>query len=73
MTKNCSIIYGGAVDYYPRTLGAEPNNGEHDPSDYDEVTELEWVLYEFSTIAYDYKIHPKAVDQIISLFQRLVK
>ena len=45
----------------------------NEQTDYDNITELDWVLYEFATIAYDYKIHPEAVRRINELFERLVK
>ena len=41
------------------------------PTDYDDVTPLEWIEYEFATIEYDYKIHPDAAKRIIKLFERL--
>ena len=40
-------------------------------SDYDELTELDWVLYEFATIEYDFRIHPVAARRIEALFERL--
>ena len=43
--------------------------GEND--DYANTTELDWVMYEFSTIAYDFRIHPEASRRIQELFKRL--
>lgn len=40
-------------------------------SDYKNVTEREWVEYEFSTIEYDYQVHPEAAKRIRLLFDRL--
>ena len=40
-------------------------------SEYDDVTEREWVEYEFSTIQYDYQLHPDAARRIQGLFDRL--
>lgn len=40
-------------------------------TEYDDVTEREWVEYEFATIEYDFQIHPKAATGIRLLFDRL--
>lgn len=40
-------------------------------SDYDGVTPLEWAEYEFATVEYDYKIHPRAAEAIRAIFKRL--
>ena len=40
-------------------------------SDYDELTELDRVLYEFGTVEYDFKIHPVAARNIREMFERL--
>lgn len=41
------------------------------PSDYDNVTPLEWAEYEFATIEYDHKISPDAARGIRAIMQRL--
>ena len=40
-------------------------------SEYDQLTERDWVDVEFATIAYDYQIHPDAVGRISLLLDRL--
>ena len=47
--------------------------GMEGEDDYAEATELDWVMYEFSTIAYDFRIHPEAARRIEELFKRLAK
>ncbi len=44
---------------------------ENGPSDYDEMTELDWAEYEFGTVEYDYKVHPEAARIIRLIFKRL--
>ena len=41
--------------------------------DYANLTPLDWVMYEFATIQYDFNVHPKAAERIISLFERLYR
>lgn len=43
------------------------------PSDYDDVTPLEWAEYEFATIVYDYGIPADAATAIRAIFIRLAK
>ena len=44
---------------------------QKEKSDYEDVSEREWVEYEFSTIQYDYQLHPDAAKRIQGLFDRL--
>lgn len=39
--------------------------------EYANLTEYDWVMYEWGTIAYDYRVHPDAQSQIEILFKRL--
>ena len=39
--------------------------------DYKDMTELDWVEYEFATIEYDYRVHAEAARRIRCLFKRL--
>lgn len=43
------------------------------PTEYDEVTPLEWAEYEFSTIEYDYRIPTEAAQRIREIFKRYIK
>jgi hypothetical protein len=40
-------------------------------SEYDILTERDWIEGELATIEYDYKVHPVAMKRIRSLFDRL--
>lgn len=40
-------------------------------NEYEDVTELGWVEYEFATIECDYRIHPDAARAINRMFKRL--
>ena len=42
-----------------------------DEDEYKHITELDCVEYEFSTIEYDFQIHPIAAKRIRELFKRL--
>lgn len=44
---------------------------EDDASEYENLTELDWVKYEFATIEYDFQINPIAARRIEALFERL--
>lgn len=46
---------------------------EKDGYDYSDITPLEWALYEMATIAYDYRVHPEAVERIEAIFRQLYK
>jgi hypothetical protein len=65
LNKDTNLEYNNSVESH---VGPLVNCSE-----YDQLTERDWVDYEFDTIAYDYGIHPKAVDQIGKLLDRLVK
>lgn len=41
------------------------------PNEYEQMTDLDWVEYEFATIEYDFQIHPTAAKRIRALFERL--
>lgn len=40
-------------------------------NDYADCSPLDWVLYEFGTICYDYQIHPEATKRIEEMFKWL--
>jgi hypothetical protein len=39
--------------------------------DYEGMTQLDWAMYEFATIRYDFRIHPVAADRIEQIFRNL--
>lgn len=39
--------------------------------EYEEMSKLDWAEYEFTTIEYDYVIHPNAAKAIRAIFKRL--
>ena len=47
------------------------NTENTEDSEYANLTELDWVEYEFATIEYDYQIHQIAAKRIRELFKRL--
>ena len=44
-----------------------------DIPDYEDASDIDWVMYELSTLEYDYQIHPEAIKQIEIMFKRYVK
>ena len=38
-----------------------------------EMSSLDWAMYEFATIEYDYRIHPHAARRIEKLFENIYK
>jgi len=40
--------------------------------DYEDCTDLDWAEYEFSTIEYDYRIHPDATKAIRNILKRYI-
>jgi len=38
-----------------------------------EMTPLDWAMYEFGTIEYDFQVHPEAARRIEGLFKQIYK